>query len=178
MNAHELSRGLGFSSITLGLAELLAPRKLAAAVGIHDDHDTLIRGLGARELASGLAILSGLRTKESVWSRVAGAAIDLGLMSAAFTSQRTDRQKLAAGMLAVASVTALDIATSLALTRGPEIDPSWRYSPTSNRSGLPSGPASVISTSAETSVEPHASADPVAQPIELAQAPETAAPLR
>jgi hypothetical protein len=178
MNAHELSRGLGFFSIALGLAELFAPRQLAAAVGIRDDHDTLIRSLGARELASGLAILSGIRTKESVWSRVAGDAIDLGLMSAALTSPRTDRRKLATGMLAVAGVTALDIATSLALTRGPEIDPSWRYTPTSNRSGLPQKPAPVISTSTETSVEPHASADPVAQPIELAQAPETAEPLR
>lgn len=177
MNAHEISRGLGFFSIGLGLAELLAPRSLATAIGIRDNHDTLIRTLGARELASGFAILSGLRTKESVWSRVAGDAVDLGLMSAAFTSPRTDRRKLAAGILAVAGVTAVDVLTGLALTRGPAVDPSWRYTPATDRRGLPQG-ASVVSARSPAVVDPTASADPIAQPIELAQTPEVAEPLR
>lgn len=169
MNAPSLSRGLGFFSLGLGLAELLAPRQLARALGLAETHDPLLRSLGARELASGLALLSGLRTKEAMWSRVAGDAMDLGLMTAALASPRTDRRKLTVGMLAVAGVTALDIYTSVALTRGPATEPSWRYTPAGGRRGLPA-----------TTPTPALPAAPPAgaQPLELTSAAQTAEPLR
>lgn len=172
MNAHELSRALGFFSIGLGLAELLAPRRLAESIGIHDDHDNLIRGLGARELASGLAILSGTHTKESVWSRVAGDAMDLGLMAAALNSDRTDRRRLSAAMLAVASVTALDVFTSVRLSRGPRIDPKWRYTPPGGRAGI-ERPARRRVAAESLTENTGASASGPGQPLELADTRQT-----
>jgi hypothetical protein len=136
MNSHAVARQLGFFSIALGLAELLAPRQLARAIGVDDDNDTLIRGLGARELASGFAILSAQHTVPSVWSRVAGDAMDLGLLAAAFKSENTNRRRLTAAMVAVAGVAAVDLFTSLQLSRGPRIDPSWRYTPAGGRAGI------------------------------------------
>lgn len=191
MNAHEISRGLGFFSLGLGLAELLAPRKVAQAAGINDDHDLLIRGLGAREVASGLAILSGMHTKESVWSRVLGDAVDLGLMAAAAKSPNTDRRKLTAAMIAVGSVTALDVFTSLRLTRGPRIDPKWRYTPANGRAGIevrnhrqlpaPVAAAAPVASAPTEIRAPSSNGErpkPAGQPLELASAPQQAEPLR
>lgn len=191
MNAHDISRGLGFFSLGLGLAELFAPRQVAQAAGIHDDHDLLIRSLGARELASGLAILSGMHTKESVWSRVFGDAVDLGLMATALKSPNTDRRKLTAAMIAVGGVTALDLLTSLRLTRGPRIDPQWRYTPENGRAGIAvrdsrAAPAlaGAPAPGASARTEIRASSTngerpkPAGQPLELASEPQQAEPLR
>lgn len=178
MNAHTLSRSLGFFSIALGAAELLAPRQLAATIGINDDHDNLIRSLGARELASGLAILSGTHTKEAVWSRVAGDAMDLGLMAAALNSDRTDRSRLTAAMMVVAGVTALDAFTSVRLARGPRIDPKWRYTPAGGRAGIDRAALRHAANGASnTPPLPTAGSSAVGQPLELASMPQTAAPL-
>ncbi|MGN6642365.1 MAG: hypothetical protein ACTHKU_05125, partial [Verrucomicrobiota bacterium] len=47
-----LARGLGWFSIGLGLAGLLAPRRLGRTAGV-GEHPGLIRLIGLRELASG-----------------------------------------------------------------------------------------------------------------------------
>src|SRR3982750_2637825 len=53
--AAKLARGLGWFSIGLGLAELLAPRGVARVAGVRGN-TTLIRLFGLREIASGIAI--------------------------------------------------------------------------------------------------------------------------
>src|SRR6478736_1373161 len=66
------SRGLGWFSIGLGLAEIGAPRALARLIGISNDEevrDTMF-ALGLREITSGIGILTRPRSAGWVWSRV------------------------------------------------------------------------------------------------------------
>jgi uncharacterized membrane protein len=112
-----LATGLGWFSIGLGLAEVIAPREMARLAGVRGDHTALVRLLGAREIAHGIGILAQPRPVEAVWSRVAGDAIDLAVLGAAFTLPKTDRGRLTAATVAVAGVTALDIICARQLSR-------------------------------------------------------------
>lgn len=147
MNAAQLSRGLGWFSIGLGLAELLAPRKVAEAIGAEERHENLLRLLGARELAAGIGILGRPKPTGFMWSRVAGDAMDLGLLAAAFRQlesrpapfrqfRDTERRRLTIALAAVAGVTVLDLLVSVRLSQKPAADPAWRYTPAGGRSGL------------------------------------------
>ena len=106
----QLAVGLGWFSIGLGLAELAAPRSVARLIGAPEDDATLslLRVFGARELGSGLAILSEPDRPAWVWSRVGGDLIDLAAVGAAMRSDRADLGRLAAAAAFVAGATALD----------------------------------------------------------------------
>lgn len=116
MNEQQLARGLGWFSIGLGLAELIAPQQVSRAIGVRNHHNTL-RLLGAREIGNGIAILSQKKPTESLWSRVAGDAMDLGLLASALSEPTTDRRRLNTAIAAVAGVTALDLWCSVQLSR-------------------------------------------------------------
>ena len=88
VDEEQLARGLGWFSIGLGLAELLAPRGIARVAGLRGNTGS-IRLFGLREIASGIAIFTqGRRPAGAVWSRVAGDALDLACLGAAFASPR------------------------------------------------------------------------------------------
>ena len=111
-----VASSLGWLSIGLGLAEIAAPRALSRFLGL-DDHRHLIRALGLREIASGVGILSSLpRPAGWVWSRVAGDALDIGLLLAALGHTSKPGRVLGA-LAAVGGVTALDTMTGDRLTR-------------------------------------------------------------
>jgi hypothetical protein len=107
VTAAKMATGLGWFSIALGLAELLAPRPLGAAIGV-GDHDKLLPALGLREIASGVGILTQPRPAGAVWSRVGGDAMDLALLGAALLSRNSNKARVLAAIGAVAGVTALD----------------------------------------------------------------------
>jgi uncharacterized membrane protein len=113
----KVARGLGWFSIGLGMAEVLAPRAIARAVGLQDDHQLLIRAFGLREITSGVGILSDRRPAGWVWSRVAGDAMDLACLAAAMASPEVKRNRTTAAVLAVMGVTALDWWASQNLSR-------------------------------------------------------------
>src|SRR5215213_10148653 len=73
----QLAKALGWFSIGLGLAQLAAPGEVARFIGVHDDRDTrkLMRGVGLRELTSGLGILTQPRPAGWLWARVGGDAM-------------------------------------------------------------------------------------------------------
>src|SRR5205085_5199685 len=73
-----LARALGWFSIGLGVAELVAPGKLARMLGL-EDKEGLIRAYGARELASAVPTLS-VDKPVGLASRIAGDALDLGTL--------------------------------------------------------------------------------------------------
>ena len=109
MNALSLSRGLGWFSVALGAAELLAGRRMAQALGM--EHRTpLFRLFGLRELLVGFGILARPTTPALLWARVGGDALDLAALASeglrADNPRRTEVD-IAIGM--VAAVTALDI---------------------------------------------------------------------
>lgn len=147
MNAAQFSRGLGWFSIGLGMTELLAPRTLARAIGVSEDHDRLLRALGVREIVSGLGLLARPKPTGFAWSRVAGDIMDLSLLGAALTQVRSqpllvsrshddDRRRLTFAIAMVAGVTLVDVITSVRLTRPYKPDPRWRFNPPGGRSGL------------------------------------------
>ncbi|HEY0320124.1 MAG TPA: SRPBCC family protein [Pyrinomonadaceae bacterium] len=112
VKAERLARGLGWFSIGLGLAELLAPRGIARVAGVRGN-TTLIRLLGLREIAHGIAIFTQDnktgKPAEAVWSRVAGDALDLACLGAAFASPKTNKGRVAFATANVLAVTALDV---------------------------------------------------------------------
>jgi uncharacterized membrane protein len=118
-NGEELARGLGWFSIGLGLAEVAAPSGIAKIVGVRGDSSNrlLIRLLGLREIAHGVAILSqNGKSAATVWSRVFGDAIDLACLGAAYASPNTDKARLTFATANVLTVTALDVICSQQLS--------------------------------------------------------------
>ncbi|HEX5733034.1 MAG TPA: SRPBCC family protein [Blastocatellia bacterium] len=116
--AHEqIANGLGWFSIGLGLAEVIAPKSFARFIGAEGRHTALIRFMGLREITAGVGILTNRRPAHWVWARVAGDAIDLALLGAAFSSRDADHGRLKAATAAVIGVTALDVYNAQQLSR-------------------------------------------------------------
>lgn len=114
MNPQQLARGLGWFSIGLGMMELAAPKQLSRWLGLHNQ-DNLLRLYGAREIASGLGILSGQATREWVWARVGGDALDLVLLDQALNPDNPRRDSAMLATAAVAGATLLDAYCALQL---------------------------------------------------------------
>jgi len=131
-----LARALGWFSIGLGVAELVAPGKLARMLGL-EDKEGLIRAYGARELASAVPTLS-VDKPVGLASRIAGDALDLGTLATALRRDNPQRHNAAIATAMVVGITLLDIAAYTGVKavhsrqRGSERD----YS---DRSGLPRG---------------------------------------
>jgi len=115
-----LARGLGWFSIGLGAVELFFPGQLGRMIGVYG-HKKLIRCMGAREIAAGIAVLSEMNPIGSMAGRVAGDAMDLSLLGAGMCSYGASKGKLGGAIGAVAGVTALDVICLLKL--GKEADP-------------------------------------------------------
>lgn len=113
-----LAQALGWFSVGLGVAQLLAPRAMARAAGL-PGHPGWIRAVGAREIAAGVGILGAHRPAGWLWTRVAGDAMDLAIlgMAAATAGSRRRRVALAGGV--VAGLAALDVLTSVRHSRQP-----------------------------------------------------------
>jgi uncharacterized membrane protein len=116
--SERLARGLGWISIGLGVAELVAPHALARGIGLRGGGTsrTLTRVCGLRELAAGTGILSERRPAAWMWARVVGDVMDLALLGAGFAGRRTNRARLAAATAAVAGVTVVDALCAQRLT--------------------------------------------------------------
>src|ERR1700704_3962375 len=75
-----LARSLGWFSIGIGVAEVVAPRRMEKLIGVRDDHRRTIRAMGLREITHGVGILSRPRAAGWVWSRVGGDVADLAFL--------------------------------------------------------------------------------------------------
>ena len=112
-----LTQFLGWFSIGLGAAEVLAPRAVARLIGVdEDEHTTLLRAYGVRELAAGVGILTRPKPTYWMWNRVIGDAVDLASLGRAMRSPDTNKTKLTAATIAVLGVAALDVLCSVGLT--------------------------------------------------------------
>jgi len=76
-----LARGLGWYSLALGAAELLAPRTVARAAGLEGSSRALVRLYGLREIACGIGILMSRNPAPYVWARVGGDVLDLATVA-------------------------------------------------------------------------------------------------
>jgi uncharacterized membrane protein len=119
--AADRAKALGWFSLGLATAQLLAPGLIARAIGGRDRPRTrwLMRAIGARELLAGLGLLGGARPGAWMWSRTLGDVMDLALLgtAAASASRPQQRWRAVGALAAVAGVTALDFTTSRQLTR-------------------------------------------------------------
>lgn len=113
---HQLARGLGWFSLGLGVAEVIAPGSIARLVGARN-HEWLTRSYGLRELAAGAGILSNRKPAAWLWSRVAGDIVDLTSLGLALKSRRNKRRRTLFGIASVAGVTALDVKCALHMTQ-------------------------------------------------------------
>ena len=133
--AGQAARALGWFSIGLGLAELLAPRLVARATGLAG-RESLVRLYGVREIATGIGILCARDPAPWVWGRVAGDVIDLATLAAHTDTGNPLRERAGGAMAAVAGVAALDLACARSLSR-PALEEVRDYS---DRRGLPLPP--------------------------------------
>jgi uncharacterized membrane protein len=122
-----LARALGWLSLGLGLAQVAAPSKVAQLIGVEDDDNTItmMRVVGAREIASGIGILTQPKPTPWLWARVGGDAMDLALLRSAMTSPRADQNRVSAATAAVLGIAAVDMLASSRVM----VKPSAQYQP-------------------------------------------------
>ena len=105
----KLAKGIGLFSLALGTMEVVGAKQLAEAVGLDKNLTKYLPLLGVREIAHGISIMKGEKPTNALWARVVGDAIDLAFIGLAFTSEGTNKKKMAVAAAAVGGVTALDI---------------------------------------------------------------------
>ena len=114
-----MARMLGWASIGLGALEVLAPKRLADFLGVDEEHASLIRLMGAREIAQGLVILGSKDPTPGIHARIAGDALDVGALGAALAKDDSNKGAVLASLAFVAGVTAVDVICAAQLRSEP-----------------------------------------------------------
>jgi hypothetical protein len=133
-----VARGLGWFSIALGAAEILAPGKLGKALGL-EGKERLLQAYGGREIGAGMWALSDTPAP-AIWSRVAGDIADLATLAAGLKgADEEQKRNNYIALAAVAGITVIDLLTAMSLTAEQSErkgEPARDYS---DRSGFPKG---------------------------------------
>ena len=107
VNGDGLGTFLGWFSIGLGAAELLAPHQVSRAIGLRPSPATtaVLQAFGLREVATGWGILANPTSKEWVGARIGGDVLDLAMLGVALArAERPGRTALAAAFVMGAGV--------------------------------------------------------------------------
>lgn len=107
IDARRLARGLAWFGIGLGVAQMLAPKRVARASGLYDH--SYLPAFGVREIASGIGILARERPTGWLWARVAGDVVDLAVLGGALATHKRTKGRLAVAAAAVAGIALLDV---------------------------------------------------------------------
>jgi hypothetical protein len=107
MNEMRVARGLGWFSLGLGLTEVVAGKSLGRFLGM-EDRSWLLRLYGFRELAAGVGIFAQDNPAPWVWARVAGDVLDVATLASAYTEDNPKKENVAASLVSVLGITALD----------------------------------------------------------------------
>ena len=136
--AHSMARGLGWFSIGLGLAEVLAPRTVTRGLGM-EGNEQLVQAYGLREIATGIGILSSDQPAPWIWGRVGGDALDMATLAGRLQPDNPKKENVELALAAVAGVTALDVVCGASLARHARPKPRRRLTAIdySRRSGFP-----------------------------------------
>jgi hypothetical protein len=102
-----LAKALGWFSLGLGLMELVAPGRIARALGM-EGKERLVRTFGAREIAHGVLSL-GPDKQVGLWSRVAGDTLDIAALLPGLRDDNPKRDNVTTALIMVAGVTLLDL---------------------------------------------------------------------
>jgi hypothetical protein len=132
-----LAKNLGYFSIALGMVELMAPRALCNAIGLRG-MEPVIRAYGAREIATGVAILTSHDPEPWIWARVAGDVADIATVATGLQQDNARTENNLLALAALGAVTAVDVACARGLNaeKGNRTTAIVNYS---NRSGFPRG---------------------------------------
>jgi hypothetical protein len=132
-----IAKNLGYFSIALGAAELVAPRAVCRAAGLNG-MESLMRSYGAREIATGVAILTSHSPAPWIWGRVAGDMADIATVTSGIRQDGENRSNAILTLAALAAVTAVDVmcASGLESEKGNRKTAVADYS---DRSGFPQG---------------------------------------
>ena len=117
MDEMKVARGMGWFSIGLGLMEAVAGRGVGRALGM-EDQAAVFRAFGAREIATGVAILTMDQPRAGMWARVAGDALDLAALGSGMTPDNPKKGNLATAIAVVAGITWLDLWCARRLSSG------------------------------------------------------------
>jgi len=105
------ARLLGWTSLAVGLTELVGARWLEDELGV-ENRGVLIRSFGLREIAAGATLLAqpGLNQAlaNGLWARVAGDAVDLAALALATKSSRNQYGIVWIGSIVLA-ITGIDL---------------------------------------------------------------------
>jgi hypothetical protein len=101
-------------------------------------HESVVRAYGAREIATGLAILASHSPEPWVWGRVAGDITDIATVARGRQQDTFSRENRLLTLAALAAVTAIDVVCAAALNaeKGGRRTAKSDYS---KRSGFPRG---------------------------------------
>jgi hypothetical protein len=137
----DLARALGWFSIGLGVAEVVAPGLLSRMLGVRG-RETLVRGFGWREIATGVGVLASRDPTPWIKGRLAGDALDLAALSAANVRRNPRRRTVRQAIWMVLGVTALDAicAEELQRTRSRRWHRRHPEHDYSDRVGMPKSP--------------------------------------
>jgi uncharacterized membrane protein len=119
-----IASGLGWFSLSLGMAEILVPGAVSSLAGVRSNRTQreMVRSplYGMREVAAGVGILADSNPHGWLWSRVAGDVFDIGSLLIALRSPSNNRPRVKMALAAVMGVTALDVicAQKLGQTNG------------------------------------------------------------
>jgi hypothetical protein len=128
----KMARVLGWLSIGIGVAELLAPRQVARAAGM-DDRSALVRLYGGREIVQGVGILLARDPGPWVLARVAGDVLDMGTVAA---GSRGGAGKIVGTLAVLAAIGMIDLYCARRLTPMRVSDPE-KLAEYRGRSGFP-----------------------------------------
>jgi len=134
-----VARNLGWFSLGLGALEILAPERIARALGM-EGKESLVRAYGFREVAAGMLSLS-IEKRTGLWSRVAGDGLDIATLMTGLRDDNPKKHNVAMALMMVGGITLLDIATAaeLGARHGQQKGSRRTYR---DRTGYPKGIAS------------------------------------
>lgn len=138
------AKSLGVFSLVLGLAELVAPKKLGRKLGL-ENRRNLIRGYGAREFANGVALMAARNPVPWLWTRVAGDGLDLATLGWKLRHSRLHRRNIGLAIAAVGAIALIDMIAAGYATKS-RMDQKKNRPDYTNRSGFPRNSAFLRDT--------------------------------
>ena len=115
-STHALAKGLGWFSLGLGIAEVIAPRSIARWLGMRDA-ENLLRSYGLREVLAGLGLLIAEDPRPWIIARTGGDAVDLATLVFTFRRNNPNNLNVGLALAAVLGVTLADVVCTDGLCR-------------------------------------------------------------
>jgi hypothetical protein len=112
----QLSFMIGQTAVGLGIWGTLFPNSVKKALGVDAPTSTVQALFGARELWSGVTLMSDPTKSQMLWTRVAGDIFDIAVLASLDKPENPKRGTAKAALGFVLAVTALDLITAVRMS--------------------------------------------------------------